>query len=100
MKRKKKKEPQRHRCPICGTRRTDIKLLLKHVKEAKHHNCNCGGYHYPHNPRSRLCERNPKVMYWIAWRADATEEELFDILLELSLEGKAKGRKNDFDIPF
>jgi len=69
----------RYRCPACGTRRTDWRLMLAHRAASGHKPCNCGGYHYPHGPRSPCCEQNPKSLLMQAHRAGSNKEVLLTL---------------------
>ena len=43
--------------------------------------CKCQGYHFPHSPRSKLCEQNPLREYHLAKQHGADESELQSILI-------------------
>lgn len=73
------------RCPDCRTRRVSFTLLLQHQKAACHQVCKCGGYHYPHRPGSHCCDANIDAPLHRAMRENLTDEELWDIQLDLVL---------------
>ncbi|MFV0676687.1 hypothetical protein [Variovorax sp. tm] len=73
------------RCPECRTRRRDHGLFTQHLRATGHRLCRCGGYHYEHRPGSPYCERNPMSAALLASRHGASDEEVFDIALEIAL---------------
>lgn len=78
------------RCPECRTRRRDQKLFTQHLRETGHKACICGGYHYKHRPGSPFCAANPMSGALLASRYGASDEEVAEIALELSLTAKPK----------
>lgn len=78
------------RCPECRTRRADWHLFRKHVQEAEHEVCVCGGYHYAHRPGSPYCVRNPWSEYREAERQGASPEILKDIVAHIGFEKRHK----------
>jgi hypothetical protein len=75
-----------YRCPQCRTRRKDYLLLVKHMVEAGHGLCTCGGYHYAHRSGSKHCAANPWSIYYEAERRGATKTELEELRLEIVME--------------
>lgn len=84
--------PNRYRCPQCGTRRTDYQLLLKHCADHGHKLCDCGGYHFKHRPGSPCCKVNPMAPVHQALRDGASVEQAQDIEDDVLWFGKGKTR--------
>ena len=78
------------RCPECRTRRRSHGLFTQPLRETGHRLCRCGGYHFEHRPGSPYCERNPMSAALLASRSGASDEEVFEIALEISLSTKAR----------
>lgn len=78
------------RCPECRTRRRDYGLFTQHLRETGHKACICGGYHYKHRPGSPFCVANPMSAALLASRYGASDSEVAEIALELSLAPAAK----------
>lgn len=72
------------RCPDCRTRRVSFVAMLKHIDATGHSVCTCGGYPYPHRPRSTYCELNPLSGAWLAERNGASAAEVDDILRRIT----------------
>lgn len=88
-----------YRCNACRARNTFNKRLAEYVRDKKckacgHTRfyvdrermsriaCTCSGYHFPHRPDSRCCERNVLHGYHRARRSGITGNELLDIFAE------------------
>lgn len=83
------------RCPECRTRRRDYGLFTQHLRETGHKLCQCGhvaygGTAFPHRRGSPFCVHNPMSPAQLASRYGASDEEVFEIELELSLTTKAR----------
>ena len=72
------------RCPECRSRRTTYKSMQAHVNATGHKLCACGGYHYSHRPGSPFCDGNPMAPALRASREGASEEEVFEIAVEIA----------------
>lgn len=81
------------RCPECRTRRRDHGLFTQHLRETGHKACICGGYHYKHRPGSPFCMANPMSPALLASRYGASDVEVADIALEISLSTPAPTTK-------
>jgi hypothetical protein len=57
--------------------------MQRHIKASGHKLCNCGGYHYAHRPFSPFCYSNPMAPALHASRGGASDEEVFEIMLEI-----------------
>lgn len=82
------------RCNGCRTRRTSIQLLQKHLAISPDcRPCGCGGYHYPHRKGAPYCYSNPMASYRHALRVTEKDEDVLDILIEMTLDlpGKTGG---------
>ena len=74
------------RCLVCRTRRASYKSLIKHIQDSGHIKpCTCGGYHYPHRPKSPYCYLNSLSSVRAAVREGSlkTQEEILDACLDL-----------------
>lgn len=78
------------RCPECRTRRRDHGLFTQHLRESGHKVCRCGGYHFEHRPGSPFCEHNPMSAAQLASRYGASDAEVAEIVLDLSLATRPK----------
>jgi hypothetical protein len=78
------------RCPECRTRRANWHLFTKHIEEAQHKVCTCGGYHYPHRPGSPYCTRNAWSEYREAQRRDVDDDTLKDIVVHTAFETRGR----------
>lgn len=74
------------RCPECRTRRRDYGLFTQHLRETGHKLCGCGGYHYRHRRGSPLCEANPMSPALLASRYGASDAEVAEIEMEITIE--------------
>ena len=70
------------RCKSCGHTSfyTDKYRMLRP-------SCDCGGYHFKHRPGSPYCDKHPRVDMNRAKRAGATDAQLDDLQLDLSMHG-------------
>lgn len=84
------------RCPECRTRRKDYKLFTRHLQSSGHVVCGCGGYWFPHRKGSPCCESNEYGMWHVARRAGATDDELCDIRIDISLDKLLKEKDGRF----
>lgn len=65
-----------YRCLGCRTRRKSWAVLLKHMNQAGHRACTCGGYHFKHRPGSPCCVHNIMADVYPHWlHGDVTDEE-------------------------
>lgn len=109
-----------YRCSKCRSRNVLPKALFAYKRTPRCKSCNyqrffidkerttrqvcrCeGAYHWPsHRPKSPYCMQNPNVFINRARRAGATDEELAELSMELSLAGV--GGRSDFPpgmVPF
>lgn len=83
------------RCPECRTRRRDHGLFQQHLRDTGHKLCQCGdvaygGAAFPHRRGSPFCEHNPMAGAQLASRYGASDAEVAEIALELSLDAKPK----------
>ncbi|MCT8174358.1 hypothetical protein [Variovorax sp. CY25R-8] len=83
------------RCPECRTRRRDYGLFTQHLRDTGHKLCHCGhvaygGTAFPHRRGSPFCEHNSMAPAQLASRYGASDEEVAEIVLELSLSIKAR----------
>lgn len=94
-----------YRCSRCRTRnrfrrRLETYVRAKRCRDCGHQgfyldrertyrvHCDCNGYHHPHRPGSRCCEKNPLADLHRAKRAGVNfaEETFFDFAGEVSVE--------------
>lgn len=78
--------PNRLRCPECGTRRTDPRAMVLHRLKCVRPVCDCLRVPHPHRPGGfPLCEQNPDSDVLLAIAHGATTEEAMDISIEIAL---------------
>lgn len=78
--------PNRYRCPECGTRRTDFTLYVLHCMRCPRKTCDCGAYHYPHRPGSKCCVHNPLSVLHNAARAGESSDVLQEIAADIGFD--------------
>jgi hypothetical protein len=84
-----------YRCPECRTRRRNVDLFTKHLRESGHKYCTCGGPAFEgglskHRPGTRYCIHHSMGAVHLAARYGASDEELLDIALEIVLENPGR----------
>lgn len=102
-----------YRCSCCRTRNTFNKPLTEYVRPRRcwscgHRSfyvdrermtrlsCQCGGYHHPHRPGSRMCEQHPLVDAHRAKRAGAPQDEVQQMLADAAFDNPARPWRGSF----
>lgn len=85
--------PNRFRCPECGTRRTNGKYMILHMMDCKRETCDCEGYHFRHRKGSGLCKENPDGLKRHAARLIEDDDELQDVIADIAFHTKGKVSK-------
>lgn len=79
--------PNRLRCPECGTRRTNPRLMVLHRLKCTRPVCHCLRVPHPHRPGGYpLCECNPMSDVLKAVLEGASEEQALEIAVEIAFD--------------
>lgn len=81
----------RLRCPECGTRRTDPRLMVKHRLACIRPVCNCLRVPHPHRPGSYpLCEQNPMGDVLKALLEGMSEEDALELAADIAFNNPGR----------